>query len=385
VRIATGLSTGADPGESAHEAAVAARAGLRGAPCDLVVLFAAGPHLEAPAESLAAVHEALAPAALIGCGAAGVLASAREVEDGPGIAVWAASLGQGSAEAFHAQVEPLDASRGALTGLPDLGGAKGAVLLADPFTFPTDAVLRHLSKTTPLLPLLGGVASARGAGGDAALFIGEEAVDEGAVGVRLDGVEILPCVSHGAAPVGPELTITAAEGDVIVELAGKPALQKLRDTLEELSDEERALVHGGLLMGIVIDPNKPDYVQGDFLVRGLAGADPATGEVAVGTEVRPGQVIRLHARDAVSADRDLREALGARRRALGDRRPAGALVFACNSRGRDMFGAPNHDAEAVDAELAGAPAAGFFAAGEIGPVGGEYFLHGFTATVAVFA
>jgi len=364
---------------------VAARAGLRGAPCDLVVLFAAGPHLEAPAESLAAVHEALAPAALIGCGAAGVLASAREVEDGPGIAVWAASLGQGSAEAFHAQVEPLDASRGALTGLPDLGGAKGAVLLADPFTFPTDAVLRHLSKTTPLLPLLGGVASARGAGGDAALFIGEEAVDEGAVGVRLDGVEILPCVSHGAAPVGPELTITAAEGDVIVELAGKPALQKLRDTLEELSDEERALVHGGLLMGIVIDPNKPDYVQGDFLVRGLAGADPATGEVAVGTEVRPGQVIRLHARDAVSADRDLREALGARRRALGDRRPAGALVFACNSRGRDMFGAPNHDAEAVDAELAGAPAAGFFAAGEIGPVGGEYFLHGFTATVAVFA
>jgi len=385
VRIATGLSTGADPGESAHEAAVAARAGLRGAPCDLVVLFAAGPHLEAPAESLAAVHEALAPAALIGCGAAGVLASAREVEDGPGIAVWAASLGQGSAEAFHAQVEPLDASRGALTGLPDLGGAKGAVLLADPFTFPTDAVLRHLSKTTPLLPLLGGVASARGAGGDAALFIGEEAVDEGAVGVRLDGVEILPCVSHGAAPVGPELTITAAEGDVIVELAGKPALQKLRDTLEELSDEERALVHGGLLMGIVIDPNKPDYVQGDFLVRGLAGADPATGEVAVGTEVRPGQVIRLHARDAVSADRDLREALGARRRALGDRRPAGALVFACNSRGRDMFGAPNHDAEAVDAELAGAPAAGFFAAGEIGPVGGEYFLHGFTATIAVFA
>jgi small ligand-binding sensory domain FIST len=314
-----------------------------------------------------------------------VLAGAREVEDGPGVAVWAASLGDGEAYAFHAMVEPLDSGRGALTGLPDLTGADGAILLADPFTFPTDAVLRHLSRSTPLLPLLGGVASARAADGGAALFLGEEVVDEGAVGVRLDGVEVLPCVSHGAAPVGPELTITAAEGDVIVELAGKPALHKLRETLEALSDEERALVHGGLLMGIVIDPNKPDYVQGDFLVRGLAGADPDTGEVAVGPEVHAGQVIRLHARDPESADRDLREALGARRVALGGRPPAGALVFACNSRGREMFGAPHHDAEAVETELAGAPAAGFFAAGEIGPVGGEYFLHGFTATVAVFA
>jgi small ligand-binding sensory domain FIST len=138
-------------------------------------------------------------------------------------------------------------------------------------------------------------------------------------------------------------------------------------------------------MGIVVDNNKPDYVQGDFLVSGLVGADPETGEVAVGTEVRPGQVVRLHARDARSADRDLHQALSVRMEALGGRQPAGALLFACNGRGSGMFGVPGHDAEAVAAELRGAPAAGFFAAGEIGPVGGEYFLHGFTATVAVFA
>jgi small ligand-binding sensory domain FIST len=144
-------------------------------------------------------------------------------------------------------------------------------------------------------------------------------------------------------------------------------------------------VQGGLLMGIVVDVNKPEYVQGDFLVRGLVGADPETGQVAVAADVRPGQVVRLHARDAASADRDLREALGIRMRALGGRTPAGALVFSCNGRGRGLFGCPDHDAEAVAEELAGAPAAGFFAAGEIGPVGGESFLHGFTATVAVFA
>jgi small ligand-binding sensory domain FIST len=120
-------------------------------------------------------------------------------------------------------------------------------------------------------------------------------------------------------------------------------------------------------------------------VRGLVGADPATGQVAVASEVHQGQVVRLHARDAASADRDLREALGVRMAALGGRQPAGALLFSCNGRGRGLFGRGDHDAVAVDEALAGAPAAGFFAAGEIGPVGGESFLHGFTATVAVFA
>jgi small ligand-binding sensory domain FIST len=223
------------------------------------------------------------------------------------------------------------------------------------------------------------------AGGATALFRGVEVLDGGAVGVRLDGVEVLPCVSQGAAPIGPELTITAAEGHVIGELAGKPALEKLRETIESLPAEDLALVQGGLLMGIVVDANKPEYVQGDFLVRGLMGADPATGQVAVAADVHPGQVVRLHARDAESADRDLREALSIRMAALGGRAPAGALLFSCNGHGRGLFGRGDHDAEAVADELAGAPAAGFFAAGEIGPVGGESFLHGFTATVAVFA
>ena len=385
VHIATGLSTTPDARAGALEAASAAAHGLHGHHCDLVVMFASGAHLAAPEATLEAVHEMLAPEHLIGCGAGGVIGGAREVEDGTAVVVWAASLGDGQASPFHATVEEIEEGSGALAGLPDLDGATGAILLADNFTFPTDAVLRFLSEATPLLPLIGGVASAATTQGTPALFYGEELVESGAVGVRLDGVEVLPCVSQGAAPIGPELTITAADGHIILELAGKPALSKLREAIEGLSEEDRDLVEGGLLMGIVVDPNKPDYIQGDFLVRGLVGADPDTGQVAVGTTVRPGQVVRLHARDAGSADRDLREALGMRMQALGGRTPAGALVFACNGRGRGMFGTADHDAEAIAVELSGAPAAGFFAAGEIGPVGGEYFLHGFTATVAVFA
>jgi small ligand-binding sensory domain FIST len=382
VRIGCGLSTGADPREAAREAGARARDALAGRDADVAAVFCSGHHLAAPEATLEGVHEALAPAALAGCGAGGVLGGGREVEDGTAVAVWAAALGDGSARSFWA--ETVEAPGGvAVTGLPDLDGAAAAILVPDPTGFPTEPVLAELARMAPGVPVLGGLASARGIDGTVPLLRDDDVVAGGAVGLRLDGIELLPCVSQGAAPVGPELTVTAAEGNVISELAGRPALQALRRVLEDLPSGERAMLGGGLLLGIVVDRGHADYERGDFLVRGLVGADPDDGTLAVGTEVEPGTVVRLHARDAVSADRDLREALGLRRAALGGGAAAGALVFTCNGRGRGMFGEADHDATAVAREL-GAPAAGFFAAGEIGPVGGRAFVHGFTATIAVF-
>jgi small ligand-binding sensory domain FIST len=380
VLVGTGLSGAPDPRVAAAEAASAARERLGGAACDVCVVFASGTHLLDPAVSLAAVQEHLAPSQLVGCGAAGVLGDGREIERGTGISVWAASLGGGTATAFHAEADEDTAE------LPDLLGADAAVLLADPYSFPADAVLPALSERLPGLPVVGGLASGRAGDGGGALFLDDGLVEGGAVGVRFDGVDVTPCVSQGAAPLGPELTITAAEGNVILELAGRPAYEKLQAVAGLLPEHEQVLLErsGGVLLGIVVDPNKPEYVQGDFLVRPLIGADPRTGAVAVGALVRTGQVVRLHARDADSADRDLRRALDERARAL-PAAPTGALVFACNGRGEGMFGCPDHDARAVAESLAGAPSAGFFAAGEIGPVGAETFLHGFTATVALFA
>jgi small ligand-binding sensory domain FIST len=381
VRIGSGLSTAPDTRTAAVEAARAAAAGLGGASCDVALLFASGSHLAAPEAALEGVHDVLAPAELAGCGAAGVIGGDREIEDGTAVVVWAAHLDGGDAVAFHL-AGPGEDEDGP-TEVPDLAGASAAVLLPDSSTYPTDPVLQVLAAEAPEVPLLGGVASARTPYNTAALFIGDEVVDGGAVGIRFDGVEILPCVSQGAAPIGPELTITAGDGGVIEELAGRPALEKLRDTVAELPEAERQLLEQGLLLGIVVDHNKPDYVHGDFLVRGIVGADPDSGRIAIGTRVRPGQVVRLHARDAESADRDLRRVLSERRTALGGE-AAGALLFACNGRGRGMFGTADHDAITVADTLGGAPAAGFFAAGEIGPVGGHAFLHGFTATLAVF-
>lgn len=382
MRAGAGLSHEHDPRAGAEQAAASALAGLAGQPCDLAVVFASGEgHLSAPEAVLEAVHDVLSPATLVGCGAGGVLGSGREIENGSGVSVWAASLAEaGGVSAFHAVSD-----EGEITGLPDFDGSSGAILLADPYSFPADPVLRHLSHTAPDLPVVGGVASARTLGGTAALFLGEEVMEDGgAVGLRFEGVSMTPCVSQGAAPLGPELTITAAEGSMISELAGQPALEKLREVVEALPEPDRELLTRGLLLGIVVEANKPEYVQGDFLVRGISGADPDSGVIAVGAEVRPGQVVRLHARDGASAGRDLRDTLSARLLAMNGHSPAGALLFSCNGRGREMFGVPGHDAMVVSDFLAGAPTAGFFAAGEIGPVGHETFLHGFTATIAVF-
>ena len=383
MRIGCGLSTGPDPRLAAIEAGQEAHAALRGVRADVVCVFASGAHLAAPEATLEGVHEALAPPVLVGCGAGGVVGDGREIERGTAVAVWAAALGEGRAEAFH-----LDVTQGpdavAVGGLPELDDATGVVLLPDPYSFPTDLVLGELARRAAGVPVLGGIASARTHDGNAALFLGDELCGEGAVGLAFAGVEVMPCVSQGAAPVGPELTVTAADGHVIRELAGRPALETLREAIEGLDPHQQALVASGLLLGIVIGGGKPEYEQGDFLVRGVIGADPEAGTLTVGARVQEGTVVRLHARDAVSADRDLRQALCLRREALGGGMPAGALVFTCNGRGEAMFGTPDHDAATLVEELAGAPAAGFFAAGEIGPVGGDPFLHGFTATVAVF-
>jgi small ligand-binding sensory domain FIST len=175
--------------------------------------------------------------------------------------------------------------------------------------------------------------------------------------------------------------ITQADGNVVYELAGRPALERLREDIAASSPEEQALAARGLLAGLVIDENRPTYERGDYLMRGLLGADEESGAIAIGEQVRVGQTLRFHVRDARSADEDLRDAL---ERSVAGEQAAGALLFTCNGRGTNMFPEPGHDARVVSEALRTRALAGFFCGGEIGPVGGQSFLHGFTATMAVF-
>ena len=382
-RIGAGLSTTADSVAAAAEAAQEAASALGGASIDLALAFLSPHHLDAAEEVAATIRDELEPRHLAGCVAEGVIALERELEDETGLAVWAASLPEARIEPFHVTAVEGDGDELTLLGLPDLSSATLVVVLADPFALPVQALIDAIDDAWPGLPVVGGIATGAGRPAQQALLLDHEIHDEGAIVIALSGVAVEAVVSQGCAPLGRDAVITLAEGNVVLELAGRPALERLRETVAGLSDGDRQLAASGLLAGLVIDENKPEYGRGDFLMRGILGADDESGAIAIGETVRVGQTLRFHARDAGSADSDLRLAL-AESLDVSPGRPAGALLFACNGRGQNMFGGPHHDSRAL-ADALGTPAlAGFFCGGEIGPVGGRTFLHGFTATAVIF-
>jgi small ligand-binding sensory domain FIST len=251
------------------------------------------------------------------------------------------------------------------------------MLLAEPFSFPVDAFLRRIDMDRPGLRVIGGVASASMRPGGNRLVVDGDVREQGAVGVLLDDIEVRPIVSQGCRPIGQPFVVTAAHRSFIQELGGRPALDRLRELAEGLDEHERALVQSGLHLGVVVDEHRTAFDRGDFLVRNIVGADRSSGALAVGDQVAVGQTVQFQVRDAAAADEDLRSLLeGAQAQA--------ALVFTCNGRGRHLFVVPDHDAGVVAEVLGPIPAAGAFCAGEIGPIGGRNFLHGFTASLALF-
>ena len=389
-RFGVGLSQAADPHDAAREACAAVRVSLGDAPPTLVVMFASPDLCEDAEGLLAAVHAELAPENLIGSMGEAVVGAGREIEEGPALAVWAAVLPGTEVIPFRLVARPLGEGLGVL-GWPDAvadapaGNIGPIIMLADPFTFPADGLLAELNHEPGAPVVVGGMASGGRRPGVHRLFAGDDVLEEGAAAVALRGATMRTVVSQGCMPVGPEMVITDGEGSTVRSLAGKPALEKLEEVVAGLEPEERALAVEGLLAGLVIDENVPDYTRGDFLVRAIHGGDRESGSLIVGEQVRVGQTMRFHVRDAGSADLDLRAALRDARGEMGGGAPGGALLFSCNGRGTRMFTSPHHDASAIAEELDRIPAAGLFCNGEIGPVGGRSFVHSFTATMAVFA
>ena len=343
---------------------------------DLVALFCAAEHADVAHDLADALAELAPGAAVIGaCAADGVIGAAREHQGGPGLAILTATLPVGArATPFHAtQGEGADGDE--LVGVP--APPEGSLVLAmvDPHSTPVEELVDGLGG----VPLLGGFAGLGGSG-EARLFTTGGCVEEGAVGVVLEGVPVRPIVSQGARPIGPEMVVTAAEGNLLLELAGVPALERMQQVVGELSLTERSLLANGLLIGMVVDENRPEYGLGDFLVRVVLGADSTTGAVAIGDVPRVGQTVRLHVRDAESATRELNELLALQEASP----PSAALVFSCNGRGRNMFAEADHDAGAVARLLGTDAVAGCFCQGELGPVGGRTFVHGFTASIALW-
>jgi small ligand-binding sensory domain FIST len=382
-RFGDGLALGPDLVRAAEQAAEAALAPLLGRPPDLLCAFVSG---GGPDESAAALERAaqLAGAgASVGCSAAGVLAGSRGVEE-PAVSVFAGVLPDVDVRTFHLEVLRADAGA-AVVGLPETELGDVAVLLADPYSFPADGFVSQANAALPGLPLVGGLAAGRLGAGSTRLMVDGRSVERGAVGVVLRGARAVSLVSQGCRGVGPAMTVTAAAGNVVRGLAGEQALAKVQKVLADLLPEDQALASTGLQLGIAADEYAEDQ---DFLVRAILGTEPETGGLVVGDLVEVGQTVRLQVRDAATADAALRATLAGYRARTADAPAGGALLFSCNGRGAHLFGGSyggaDHDPALVREQLAAQGVAGFFAGGELGPVGGRNHLHGFTASLLAF-
>lgn len=382
--LATDVDT--DAAEAALVEGLAARLG--GTRPDLLVAFAT-PHHATRFEGLTdRLSERTGASVVLGCTAESVVGPTREVEQAPGLAILAATLPDTELIPFHAHAVE-DADDVCFAGIPPVDGIgrAGAIVLGDPFSLPVHDLLETLGQAAPELAVVGGLASGGGRPGSNQLFDTSGVREEGCVGVILRGAtELTPVVSQGCRPIGEPWVITDARENVIRQLGGRPAFEALTETMRAASPADRQLLQQAPFIGLAVDPTKSRFQRGDFLVRGLMGVHPQDHSIVVGDLVRRGQTVQFLARDAATAGEDLEHLL----RQSADRaaRPdaPGALMFTCNGRGQRMFGEPDHDLSHLRRVLgADTQVAGFFAGGEIGPVGGRNHLHGFTASIALFS
>ena len=355
MKIQTALSRAELTSEAAEAVCREVLAELAGRPVDLAFVFFSPHHAESAESLVSIVQQQLHPRVLLGCSAESVIGGAQEVEGQPALCLWAANFPKTTVTPFHlrfAQAE--DGFR--VTGWPEEMPAPATnpsfVIIGEPFTTPIDALLQVLGERHPRGPAIGGMASGGHEPGMNRLLFNNTVVEDGVVGLALAGaVRIHAVVSQGCRPIGERFMITQAEQNIIHELGGKPALDRLREVFAQLSPAEQRQAERALHLGIVIDEHKDRFERGDFLIRSLAGADQQTGSIAVGDTVKEGQTVQFQLRDAASASEDLHALLTSQRTAQPAGAPLGALVFSCNGRGQRLFRTPHHDASAIREEL----------------------------------
>ena len=347
---------------------------------DLLMVFVDSRYANHYDEIITRLRERTGAQHLIGASGQSVIGSSLEAEEGSAIAVLGLSLPE--AELTPIAVDPQSMSDDVFAPLQD--GPDVWLFFSNPFTIMTDQLVSHLQQLRPEITLLGGMASSHSQQQGCAVFIDDQALMGGAVMMGLSGVSVKPVVAQGAEPLGQPWIVTECEANTVKSLGSRPALEVLQETLWELDESTRERAARNLLVGLAMNEYQESHERGDFLIRNVMGADRESGTVAINAIPRVGQTFQFQFRDAQAADDDLRTRLSDLRDALEpDEEVLGALLCSCNGRGRGLFGEPDHDASALSEIFGPVPTAGFFCNGEIGPVGGENYLHGFTASIAV--
>ena len=347
---------------------------------DLLLVFIDSAFADNYQQIIDRLREASGAKHLIGASGQSVIGSSLEAEDGHAIAALAMRIPE--AEFTPLPIDPQRLDDDTFTPLQD--GPQVWLMFTNPFTIVTDRLVEHLQQTRPGLLLLGGMASSARQAEGAAVFIDDQVLRNGAAMLGLSGVRVRPVVAQGAEPLGQPWIVTECTANMVQTLGSRPALEVLTETLSELDEATRQRAAQNLLIGLAMDEYKASHERGDFLIRNVMGADRESGALAINEVPRVGQTFQFQFRDAGAADDDLRARLTAERESLGEGEEVlGALLCSCNGRGRGLFGQPDHDAAALEEAFGPLPTAGFFCNGEIGPVGGSNYLHGFTASIAL--
>lgn len=326
---------------------------------------------------------------LLGCSSTALIAGGQEMEREPGLVLALYDLPGAQLHALH--FTPGDAELGretghwhSQTGL-SADAVNGWLAFADPFQMDADAWLKSWNRAYPGIPVLGGLASGDPAEQQTQVYLNGEVFDSGGVALGVSGkVKLASVISQGCTPIGETWTITKVEQNIIHTIGNRPAYQVLLETFNQLPAEEQNNARGNLFVGLVMNEYLEEFHRGDFLIRNLIGADPKSGCIAVGALPRPGQTIQFQKRDARAATEDMRALLERAKGELAGATVYGGCLCSCNGRGTRLFGAPNHDASLVEDYLGPLGLAGFFCNGEIGPVGNRNYLHGYTASLALF-
>jgi small ligand-binding sensory domain FIST len=326
---------------------------------------------------------------LAGCSSSGLIAGQEEIEGAGGLVLALYSLPGAQIKAVRFTQQQIDEATDETFWPVECGLSRdkvnGWLAFIDPYHLDAEAWLRSWNKGFPNAPVYGGLASGVFPEPFTQVYLDGEVYDEGGVAIAIGGeVEIKGVVAQGCTPIGEAWTLTRVEQNLIQHIGNRPAYTVLSETVSQLPPAEQQKARGNLFIGLAVNEYLEEFHRGDFLVRNLIGGDPNSGVLAVGALPRPGQTIQFQRRDAASASEDLSQLLDTAKKELGDKDIFGGCLFCCNGRGKNLFGRPSHDASLVQEQLGPLGVVGFFANGEIGPLGGKNFLHSHTAALALF-
>lgn len=407
MKWANALSTRPSLEAAVDQVVQEAQEGL-GAPAHLGLIFISSTFASEYPRLLPLLSERLSVPHLIGCSGGGVIGSrpqedTQEIEDKPALSLTLAHLPGVAIHTFYLSTEELPDLDSPPDAWVDLIGVAIAdqpqfIILGDPIPSKINDLLEGLDFAYPASAKVGGLASTGPSAGSTGLFCNQELYREGIVGVALSGNIVLETiVAQGCRPVGQAYRIAEAERNILLKVQKQVSvpsdlsspiqtpLEVLQDLVQGLDEQDQKLAQHSLFVGIVRDEFKQDLEQGDFLIRRLLGIDPRIGAIAIGDRVRPGQRIQFHLRDAHTSAEDLEVLLKRHQKASQAKtNPAGALLFSCLGRGEGLYGHPNFDSQLFNRYLDNIPLSGFFCNGEIGPVGGATFLHGYTSAFGIF-